>query len=464
MKRRSFLGGIACGIAAPFAASSQDVHVPASDWRRTLPEYLSVQVAVVGGGPAGVCAAVSAARTGVKVALIERFGVLGGNLTLGHVSPILGSVCPGTMADELRKLLNANHANSPRVKTRNGFEEHIDHEEAKGILAKLTSDAGVQVLLCTTVTDVIRDGNRVTGLVIDTPLGMRRIRADVVIDASGDGRAAASAGAEVKIGRDSDGLTQPCTLEFVVEDVDETVAITAWGGTDPVKLPSGEEYRQLCRRKNQAGELPKNVSIVRLHRTFYPGERSVNATQLNRINPLDPIALGKAEAELRGQIDACVAFLRKEVPGFEKCRIKSSAGTLGVRETRRIMGDAMVDDRDVEQGRKYPDAVVHNAWFLIDIHNPAGSGQAEGHSQPAQPYDIRYGSFLPRGIEGMLVAGRCISGTHRAHASYRVMTICMAMGEATGIAAALAVLEGKTPRQIPASAIRDALRKRGVKL
>ena len=277
-----------------------------------------------------------------------------------------------------------------------------------------------------------------------------------------------SAGAEIRMGRETDGGLQPSTLEFVVDQVDESVAITAWGGTDPVKvtLATGEtlEYRELCKRKNREGELPENVSIVRLHRTFYPGERSVNATQLNGIDVFDPVALGQAEVELRNQIDACVAFLRKYVPGYAKCRVKSSAGTLGVRETRRVMGDAMVVDADVVEGRKHADAVVHDAWFLIDIHNPKGGGQAEGHSHPCQPYDIRYGAFLPKGVEGLLTAGRCISGTHRAHASYRVMTPCMAMGEAVGVAAALAVRSNRTPRQVSVAQIRRVLMARGVEL
>ena len=255
---------------------------------------------------------------------------------------------------------------------------------------------------------------------------------------------------------------QPATLEFVVDQVDETRAITAWGGTDPVKLPSGEEYRELCKRMNKAGVLPKDVSIVRLHRTFYPGERSVNATQLNGANTLDPVALGRAEVELRDQIGRCVAFLREHVPGYENCRVKSSAGTLGVRESRRVMGDAMVVDDDLLEGRVFPDAIVHKAWFLIDIHNPKGGGQAEGHSHPCQPYDIRYGAFMPKGVEGLLTAGRCISGTHRAHASYRVMTPCMAMGEAVGVAAALAVRSNRTPRQVSAGEIRAFLTARGI--
>ena len=428
--------------------------------------YLEADVVVAGGGPAGVCAAVSAAREGARTILVERFGCLGGNLTLGHVSPILGKASKGTMADEVRRLLNVGHENARKVLTRNGPEEHIDHEEAKGILAKMCADAGVTVLLCASVIDSLMEGNRITGLVIDTPSGLRTIKAKVVIDATGDGRVAVACGAETKIGRDADGATQPITLEFVVDQVDESRAITAWGGTDPVKvtIPSGEtlEYRELCKRMNKAGELPENVSIVRLHRTFYEGERSVNATQMNGVDMLDPKEIGKAEIELRGQIEKCVAFLRKYVPGYENCRVKSSAGTIGVRETRRVMGDAMVVDEDLLEGKVYDDAVVHQAWFLIDIHNPKGGGQAEGHSHPAKPYDIRYGAFLPKGVEGLLTAGRCISGTHRAHASYRVMTPCMAMGEATGIAAALAAKCNKTPRQIAAADIREVLRKRGV--
>ena len=424
----------------------------------------SFDVLVAGGGPAGVCAAVSAARAGARVILAERFGCLGGNLTLGLVSPILGSVAPGTMADELRSLFTAAHPDDPRTSTRNGAEAHIDHDEAKGILARLCADAGVTVLLCAPVVDAIMDGHHVVGVRIDTPEGSREIRAKTVIDATGDGRVAFAAGAEFRIGRDGDGATQPCSIEFTVDGVDETRAITAWGGSDPVRLPSGEEYRTLCARMNAAGELPGNVTIVRLHRTIHPGERSVNATQVNGIDALDPAALGRADAELRRQIGQCVAFLRNHVPGYENCRVKSTAATVGVRETRRIVGDAAVTDADVEEGCHYDDAVIHDAWFLIDIHNPTGGGQAEGHSHPAKPYDIRYSAFLPKGIDGLLVAGRCISGTHRAHASYRVMTPCMAMGEAAGVAAALAAARGVAPREVSPADIRAALAKRGVAL
>ena len=147
---------------------------------------LNYDVVVAGGGPAGVCAAVSAARMGARTALVERFGCLGGNLTLGHVSPILGTVCPGTMAGEIRDMLRENHRDAPRtVSPRIGPEECIDHEEAKIALAKLCADAGVALLLCAPVIDAKMDGRRVTGLVIDTPKGQRTIRAKVVVDATG---------------------------------------------------------------------------------------------------------------------------------------------------------------------------------------------------------------------------------------------------------------------------------------
>ena len=435
------------------------------NYSKTIPVTDSFDVIVAGSGPAGICAAVSAAREGARVALIESAGVIGGNLTVGHVSPLLGAVSRGTYYDEIVQLLSGTTPDKAGHVTRNGREMPLDPEAAKIKLTRWVSESGVTVMLGCNVTDVIKEGNRVRGLIITSMTrGLFALNADAVIDATGDGTVSMLAGAEYSVGRDSDGRTQPCTLEFLVAGVDESVAISAWGGSDPVKLPSGEEYRQLCRRMCAAGELPENVHIVRLHQTGTPGERSINATQLNGIDPLDPATRFRADAILRDQIEVCLNFLHKYVPGYENCFIKSTGAVLGVRETRRIKGDDTVTDAYVEQGLTSPDAVVHKAWFLIDIHNPAGGGQAEGFAQPAQPYDIPYGALLPRGIEGLLTAGRCISGTHRAHASYRVMAICMAMGEAAGVAAALSSAKLITPRELGASAVQQRLCERGVVL
>lgn len=432
---------------------------------RSLPLRDHYDVIVVGSGPAGICAAVAAAREGAHTALIECAGVIGGNLTVGHVSPLLGSVSAGTMYDELVMLLCGLPPHAAGHATRNGREIPLDPEQAKLKLTRWVAEAGVEVYLSTTAADVIMEGDRIRGLVLAGAVcGMFTLTADAIVDATGDGTVSAMAGAAVSIGRQSDGRTQPCTLEFIVGGVDESVAISAWGGSDPVKLPSGEEYRALCRRMCEAGVLPPNVHIVRLHRTDTLGERSVNATQQNDVSALDPRDRFRAEAELREQIRVCHDFLRKYVAGYESCFIKSSGAVLGVRETRRISGDDTVTDSYPEQGLTSPAAVVHNAWFLIDIHNPAGGGQAEGHSQPAKPYDIPYGALLPRGIEGLLTAGRCISGSHRAHASYRVMAICMAMGEAAGIAAALSAAGLTTPRALGHTPVQQRLCEKGVSL
>ncbi len=416
-------------------------------------------VIVAGGGPAGTAAAVASARQGARTALVERYGILGGMATSGQVNPILGAVGPGTMYDEFTALLGRTTAT-----TRNGREVSLDPEQAKYAFLELAVSAGVDVFLQTPVVDAVRDGDRVTGLLVCTPEGPRTLRAAVVVDATGDGYVSCRAGAGFKVGRPDDGRCQPATVEFTVEGVDESRAITCWGGSDPVTLPDGSRYADFCRACHERGELQENVSIVRLHRTVHAGERSVNATQANGYDALTPEGVLGAELALRSQIDPIIAFLRKYIPGYETCRRKGTGSSLGVRETRRILGDYVLADSDVENGTRQPDVAVHNAWFLIDIHNPAGSGQAEGRSQPAKPYDIPYRCLLPRGVENLLTCGRCISGTHRAHASYRVMGICFATGQAAGTAAALSALRGISPRQLPASALQDALERQGAVL
>lgn len=420
-------------------------------------------VLVVGGGPAGIAAAVAASRMGAKVILAERFGTVGGNLTLGNVSPILGKVSEGTIYDEIVSLLSEKHEDEEKVETRNGKEIHIDAEEAKGILIKFLKDNNVLVMLQSAMADVITENEEIKGVILTTNMGLKAVMAKRVVDATGDGIVAYLSGCEYEMGRD-DGLTQPVTLEFTVDNVDESRAIMCFGGSDPVTLPDGRKYSEFCKECEAKGILPENVSIVRLHKTFYKGERNVNATQMNGINGLKYEDLYKAEVTLRNQIERVIDFLRKYIPGYENCMLKTSASTLGVRETRRIKGEYQVCDSDVENGNHYDDAIVHDAWFLIDIHNPKGGGQAEGRSKMAKPYDIRYGALLPVGIRNLILSGRCISGTHRAHASYRVMAICMATGEAAGISAALSIKENVTLKELGAEKVRAALTKKGVVL
>ena len=421
-------------------------------------------VIVAGGGPAGIAAAVSAARTGAKTALIERYGILGGMLTSGHVQPILGHAQGRTMYDEIVELLAAGHEDAPKMVTRNGKEIGFDLEEAKYRLLKLCVDNGVYVYLQTVVADVLKEKSLVTGVKICTPMGLQELKAKVVVDSTGDGFVAALAGAPFEMGRELDGKCQPVTLEFTVDNVDESVGITAWGGSDPVTLPDGTKYSEACKAANARGELPENVTIVRLHRTANAGERNVNATQVNGRNSLTVEGIVESELLLRQQVQPIMDFLRKTAPGFANARVKSSASTLGVRETRRFVGEYVLSDSDVEIGSRFEDVVVHKAWFLIDIHNPAGGGQAEKRSQPATPYDIPYRSLVPLEIDGLLLSGRNISGTHRAHASYRVMGVAMATGQAAGMAAALCAQEGCVPRQLDYRKVQQCLTCYGAQL
>lgn len=421
-------------------------------------------VIVAGGGPAGIAAAVSAARLGARTALVERYGILGGMLTSGHVQPILGHAEGKTMYDEIVALLQEGHTDVPSIATRNGREVGIDLEEAKHRLLKLCVENGVFVYLQTPVADVIMDGNRITGVVVLTPKGLEELHASVVVDATGDGFAAMRAGAPFEIGRASDGKCQPATLEFTVENVDNSHHFFCYGGSDPVTLPDGRRYSEVCKEACARGELPENVSIVRIHHTLRSDERNINATQANGFDTLTPQGNTAAEYLLREQIPIVIDFLRKHAPGFENCRLKSSATTLGVRETRRFIGDYVISDEDVEKGARHADVVVHKAWFLIDIHNPTGGGQAEKHSQPATPYDIPYRSLLPRNVEGLLLSGRNISGTHRAHASYRVMGVAIPTGQAAGTAAALSVQKGCTPRELDYRFVQQALKAYGTRL
>lgn len=343
-----------------------------------------------------------------------------------------------------------------------GGRRYFDPEEAKGVLARWVAAAGVELMLQAPVVDVVKERERLAGLVIGSKKGLTCLEGEVFIDATGDGDVAAFAGVPFVQGREQDGLVQPVSLMFVVSNVAED-AIICEHEAHHADTPYGD-YLDLCKEACARGELPVNVTIVRLYYGARPTERVVNATQLCGIDGTDPVAVGEAEVNLREQIQQVIAFLRKYAPGYENCQLKISPATLGVRETRRPKTKAILKREDLVTGRFFADAVVEEAVFSIDIHNPAGGGQAEGLAARVKPYSIPYGALLPEGVSNLPLTGRAIGGTHEAHASFRVMNIAMALGQAAGIAASLAVEKGIQPRDIAPKAIRDVLREQGVKL
>ena len=414
-------------------------------------------VVVAGSGPAGICAAVAAAREGAKVALVERYGVVGGNLTTGYVGPILGMVGKGTMRDELVELLGVPENDMIGVTGR----AH-DFEMAKIRLMQFVNHPNIDVYLQTTVTDVVKEGDTLKGIIATSGEGQFALLGKVTIDATGDGLVSYLAGATTEKGRE-DGLMQPVTLEFTIDGVDESKGVICIGDVDDVML-GDERFLDYCKRLSLEGKIPERIAAVRLHPTTHSGERQVNTTQVNGVDMTRVDHIFKADLELREQILTLLDFLHKHIPGYENCRIISSGTTTGVRETRRVIGDYIITAEEMAAGCRFDDVIVHRAEFIVDIHNPEGSGQAEEHIQYCDPYDLPYRCFTPKGIENLYTAGRCISGTHRAHASYRVMSICMAMGEAVGVAAAMCSEKGCTPRALDVKELQNRLTNKGIEL
>lgn len=426
------------------------------EYRKTIPVKDGCDVIICGAGPAGIAAALSTARLGLRPLLLERYGVVGGCLTLGNVTTIMGETAPGTIRDELDALLGSTSASTG-----------IDVEEAKVLLTALLDCEGIILRLQTPAFDVVMESGLIAGVIALTQSGPVCFRAPCVIDATGDGYVAAMAGAETMVGRDGDGLVQPCSLMYTIEGVDPECTLVCNHIAHHTVLSDGREYLAICEEAEREGRLPQNVTIVRLYKTNIAGERLVNATQANGINPLCDDDIEKAEVLLRGQITQVNAFLRAEIPGFQNIHTRMSATTLGVRESRRVRGKYILRLEDLIDGRKFHDCVVHDAMFCIDIHNPTGGGQAEtdGHkARKVPPYDIPMRALQPLGVDNLVLCGRSISGTHRAHASYRVMNIAMAIGQAAGTMAAVSVQAGTPISALAYADVKKALLAQGCRL
>ncbi len=450
---------------------------------RQLPVVAEADVIVAGGGPGGLPAAIAAARQGARVLLIERYGFLGGLATAGLVAPILGHTASRSaepvVEGLLRELTERMHALDGAPSWREACQEwgiRFDAEAFKRVADQMTQEAGVHLLLHTLVTDVLVEGGRIAGLIIESKSGRQGGAGKVVIDATGDADVAFRAGAKTKQGRDFDGRVQSMGSFIHI------------GGISPL---TKQQLSDAGERVRQA------ITQGRLH-FYHPGFAGRNTPHADLFSPNmtrwagDPTNvrdLTQAELDVRRDVWDLITFLREEAPGFEHSYVRLTSPQVGPRESRQVMGDCVLTGKDVQQGRKFGDAVARGSWW-IDIHCPLGQthpvhlcviecprkekcpfwsaehgtsmiSKEDLYPPDADWYDIPYRCLTPKGVDNLLVSGRCISATHEAMAGARVMGTCMAIGQAAGTAAALSVRENVAPRNVDVEALRRMLRADG---
>ena len=440
-------------------------------------------VLVVGGGNAGCAAALAAARHGARTMLVERYGFLGGTATASMVGPWMtfhsGSErIVGGIAEEIVERLIAMGGSPGHLHDASDYVATItpfDPEIHKALLFEMMQEAGVNLLLHAYFTDAISDAGAVEGATFATVAGPRSYRAAVTIDATADAYVAASAGVQTQQG-DERGRVQPATLMFRLSHVDlAKLAVYVRAHPDQMRTSLKTHERtpdhltavaglyDLWHAAMQTGEVSIPRELVSFFITPYDDEVTVNMTRVTNIDPLDPDDLTRAEIAARLQVMQLLEFFRRRVPGFEHARIAATATQIGIRESRRIVGEYTLTRDDVLTGGQFEDAVARSA-YPIDIHNPSGSGTTTHRLPLGGSYEIPYRCLVPKSVERLLVAGRCISTTHEALASTRLTPTVMTLGQAAGTAAALANQARVALRDLDAAMLRDVLTRDGVDL
>ncbi len=411
---------------------------------------LHTDVLVLGSGPSGFAAAYTAAKNGAKVILVEQSGDVGGISTSGMMSHWTGR-CESPLHQELlRRSAAKNEGDNKDVITK-----YIDPEKLKTLYLEMLYEVGVRLMLYTFAEDVLCDGDKVLGAVVLNKSGKTDIYAKITIDATGDGDIAARAGAEFVLGRESDNKMQPATLMFKVGGVDYSRAVFLNSFESTYETENGE-LQALAKQ-----HIPYPAGHILTYRSTLPGIVTCNMTNAVGIDGTNAEDLTEATLTCRRQMEDIIRYLRKFVPGYENCFVISSASLIGVRETRHFKGKYTLTEQDILEARVFEDYVVKNAHFNFDVHNMTGSGLdvtgVQHQFKQQNGYTIPYRCLLPAVKENLLLCGRNISGTHMAHSNFRVMPICVGIGEAAGAAAMIAAAQNRALADITASEIRSII-------
>lgn len=440
--------------------SSKSIEEPA----RQVPIYGEYDVAVLGGGPAGIAAAVAAARAGRRTLLIERYGFLGGMGTAAGVTNFCGlhanvhgemhRVVQGIASDLLDRIDRLDGLNKPHLILGKIFAQAYDTAAYKIAADDLLGAHKVDILFHALGAGVVmHDERSINALMVETKAGRQAVRAGVFIDCSGDGDLAAWAGAPFEVGDDQGHMLYP-SMMFRLNGIDPEKAGDAWR-TIPALMEKAEA----------AGthKFPRKAAIVRPQRSQI--EWRVNFTQLARedgtaVSGLDPDEMTRGEIEGRRQAVQAFEFLRT-VPGFEKSYIVDLPPQLGIRETRRVVGGYRLSGEDVLGCASFEDSIGVNGWPMEShvagdvIFKFPPIPESRGYNE------LPYRMLVPQGIDNLLMAGRCASMTHDGQSAARVSGACFAMGEAAGAAADLALSGNTIPRDIAVEKLQQALQQQG---
>ena len=436
-------------------------------------------VIVLGGGSSGMMAALSAAREGANVLLIEKNGMLGGTNTTAMVCPLMTfhashrQIVAG-LAQQVIDRLSACGGTLGHVPDPLGVTETLTPIEPTLLKQVYFSMAGalpnLHLRLHTTLVDAaVKDGRIVSVRCIEKS-GLTGYSAAVFIDATGDGDLAAIAGADFSQGRARDGLAQPMSMLFKLGRVDfsairgymrrhpEQFILRDGAMEQPYTAVSG--FFDLVRKARENGDLNIERDRVLMFQGVRSDEAIVNMTRVIKKRGTRSDELTEAEIEVRRQIDEIVRFMQRYIPGCADVYLAESGVSIGVRESRRVLGQYMLTTQDVVHSRSFEDSIAC-CGFPIDIHDPLGAGLDWQESAADRFYDVPYRIMLPPKLSNLLTTGRCVSASHEAMASLRITATAMAMGEAAGIAAATAAKDGKTPGEADVRALQQCIAAHG---